>query len=34
MRFFKRVGFGVRGFFTGSGSVPRDIRRYLAIRRM
>ncbi len=34
MRFFKRVGSGFRGFFTGIGSVPRDIRRYLAIRRM
>ncbi|CAN5763446.1 hypothetical protein BH24ACT6_BH24ACT6_16710 [soil metagenome] len=34
MRFSRRVGSGVRGFFTGIGSVPRDIRRYLAIRRM
>lgn len=34
MKFIKRVGTGFKGFGSGVVSVPRDVRRYLAIRRM
>lgn len=34
MRAIKAFGRGVKGFVVGLIAIPKDIRRYLAIRRM
>ncbi len=34
MKFMKRVGARIKGFGGLMVAIPKDIRRYLAIRRM
>jgi len=34
MNFMKRVGVRIKGFGGLVAAIPKDIRRYLAIRRM
>jgi len=34
MNILKRIGAGLKGFAVGLVSIPRDVRRYMAIRRM
>ncbi len=34
MNVLKRIGAGLKGFGVAIVSIPRDVRRYLAMRRM
>ena len=34
MKAVKRIGAGLKGFALGIASIPKDVKRYMTMRRM